>query len=63
VTAAVKHLESNFDDIRSEYFSVVLGQDLDNGSANKPLEPDYDVSSKGGEHAGEIVVSYCVVLT
>eukprot|EP00804_Cyclotella_cryptica_P029417 CCRYP_013356-RA/>CCRYP_013356-RA protein AED:0.33 eAED:0.40 QI:0/0/0/1/1/1/2/0/333 len=57
VSAAVHHLESNFDDIRAEYFSAVLGQgnhiDLDNGEVTKPLEPDYDVASKGGEHADE----------
>ena len=51
VTAAVQHVESNYDAIRSEYFSAVLGQgrdtNLDDGSALKPLEPDYDVATKG----------------
>ena len=55
ITSAVQHVESNYDDIKAEYFAAVLGQGtetnpLDN-NVSKPLEPDYDVSSKGGEHA------------
>ena len=55
ITSAVQHVESNYDDIRAEYFSSVLGQGNETNphddSVSKPLEPDYDVSSKGGEHA------------
>lgn len=62
VSDAVNHLESNFNDIRAEYFSAVLGQGnqivLDNGEVTKPLEPDYDVESKGVEHAGKTTMSF-----
>ena len=56
VSAAVAHLESNYHDIRSEYFAAVLGNSdqisLDeNDMKRRPLEPDYDVTSRGGEHA------------
>ncbi|KAL7534124.1 hypothetical protein ACHAXR_005652, partial [Thalassiosira sp. AJA248-18] len=61
VTSAVQHVESNYDAIRSEYFSAVLGQGNEtnphNGNVTKPLEPDYDVSSKGGEHAEDALHS------
>ena len=56
ITHAVEHIESNFNDIRAEYFDAVLGQsnviDPDKGVA-KPLEPDYDTATKGGEHADD----------
>jgi hypothetical protein len=61
VTAAVEYVESNFESIRAEYFASVLGQgnetDLDSGKVLKPLEPDYDVASKGGEHADDALHS------
>ncbi|KAL7554249.1 hypothetical protein ACHAWF_017670 [Thalassiosira exigua] len=61
VTAAVQHVEANFGAIRSEYFSAVLGQgrdtDPDRGDVSKPMEPDYDVASKGGEHAEDALHS------
>lgn len=64
ITAAVQHVESNYQAIRAEYFSAVLGQgreidpQSDDGVASKkPLEPDYDVSSKGGEHAEDALHS------
>ena len=45
----------NFGQIRAEYFHAVLGQgrgtDPHSDGVSKPLEPDYDVSRKGGEHA------------
>jgi hypothetical protein len=56
LSSAVSHLESNYDDIRSEYFAAVLGQGTVNdggGDPKRPLEPDYDVSSRGGEHASD----------
>lgn len=58
VSTAVSHLESNYHDIRSEYFAAVLGNSdqvsLDeNDIKRRPLEPDYDVSSRGGEHAND----------
>ena len=57
VTSAIQHVESNYEAIRSEYFAAVLGQGiettLDGKSRIKPLEPDYDVASKGGEHADD----------
>lgn len=60
VASAIRHVESNYDDIRSEYFAAVLGQgrstDLDNNDGSRkirPLEPDYDVSTRGGEHADD----------
>lgn len=52
-------MESNYGDIRSEYFAAVLGQRGTTTNADddyppeKPLEPDYDVSSRGGEHASD----------
>lgn len=60
LTSAVQHVESNYDAIREEYFSAVLG--LGNASpqnerVSNPLEPDYDVSSKGGEHAEDALHS------
>ena len=61
VTSAVEYVESNYESIRAEYFASVLGQgretDLDSGKVIKPLEPDYDVSSKGGEHADDALHS------
>lgn len=57
VSSAIQHVESNYDVIRAEYFSAVLGQgnetNLDANKKIKPLEPDYDVASKGGEHADD----------
>ena len=53
-------MESNYDDIRSEYFNAVLGQGNETNPHNnisKPLEPDYDVASKGGEHAEDALHS------
>ncbi len=61
ITSAVQLVESNFKSIRDEYFSAVLG--LGNGVRTgsdhvlKPLEPDYDVASKGGEHAEDALHS------
>ena len=56
ITHAVEHIETNFNDIKAEYFDAVLGQsnviDPDKGVA-KPLEPDYDTATKGGEHADD----------
>lgn len=53
----MQHVESNYDAIRAEYFSAVLGQgsetNLDTKKKIKPLEPDYDVVSKGREHADD----------
>ena len=61
VTAAVEYVESNYESIRAEYFASVLGQgkdnDLGSGKVMKPLEPDYDVASKGGEHADDALHS------
>jgi len=56
ITHAVEHVESNFNDIRAEYFDAVLGQSNEiNPSTGvaKPLEPDYDTATKGGEHADD----------
>ncbi len=57
VTAAVQHVESNYEAIKAEYFTAVLGQGRETNphsdNVSKPLEPDYDVASKGGEHADE----------
>lgn len=61
VTSAVQHVESNYDAIRAEYFSAVLGQGNETNphadNVSKPLEPDYDVASKGGEHAEDALHS------
>ncbi len=68
VTAAIQHVESNYSAIRSEYFSAVLGQGTETttailmnsgggGTISKPLEPDYDVSTRGGEHADDALHS------
>jgi len=55
ITHAVEHIESNFNDIRAEYFDAVLGQSNEinpNNGVAKPLEPDYDTATKG-EHADD----------
>lgn len=59
ITSAVQHVESNYDDIRQEYFSAILGQqqDTDDKNVSRPMEPDYDVASKGGEHADDALHS------
>lgn len=61
VAAAVRHVESNYSAIRSEYFSAVLGQgcetNLDNDDVAQPIEPDYDVAARGGEHAEDALHS------
>ena len=61
VARAIEYVESNYESIRSEYFTSVLGQgrdtNLDSGKVLKPLEPDYDVASKGGEHAASALHS------
>lgn len=57
IISAIEHLESNYNVIRSEYFAAVLGHgnetNLDTDKSIKPLEPDYDLASKGGEHADD----------
>jgi hypothetical protein len=61
VTSAIQHVESNYDAIKSEYFAAVIGHgnetSLDANKKIKPLEPDYDVASKGGEHASDALHS------
>ena len=55
VSAIVEQLEASFDDIKKEYMAAVVGAgtktDPDAGEVAKPLEPDYDVNVRGGEHA------------
>ena len=59
VTEVVKHLEDNYKAIKDEYISVVLGigtqtdMSLAKPKVNRPLEPDYDVNLRGGEHASD----------
>ena len=58
ITAAISHVEASYDVIRSEYFAAVLGKSdeisLDEDDVKRrPLEPDYDVTSRGGEHASD----------
>jgi aspartate beta-hydroxylase len=59
VTEVVKHLEDNYKAIKEEYMSAVLGigTQTDMSSlkpkVNRPLEPDYDVNLRGGEHASD----------
>ena len=55
VSAIVEQLEASFDDIKEEYMAAVIGAgtktDPDADAVSKPLEPDYDVNVRGGEHA------------
>jgi len=55
VSAIVEKLEASFDDIKEEYMAAVIGAgtktDPDAGAVSKPLDPDYDVNVRGGEHA------------
>ena len=59
ITSIVTHLESNYEIIKNEYISAVMGlgesTNLDprNPSVSKPLEPDYDVNQIGAEHASD----------
>jgi len=59
ITSIVQHLENNYDIIRKEYMSAVMGMgnetDMTVASpvVSKPLEPDYDVNVKGSEHASD----------
>ena len=59
ITSIVTHLESNYETIKNEYLSAVMGlgenTDLHSNrpSVSKPLEPDYDVNQIGGEHASD----------
>ncbi len=58
ITAAIQHVESNYAAIRSEYMSAVMGLNKNSGGIlTKPLEPDYDVSMRGGEHAEDALHS------
>ena len=54
VSSVVSRLEEGYDDIKSEYLEAVLGLGTtaadDDAPRKRPLEPDYDVSSGGGEH-------------
>lgn len=58
---AVEHVESHYESIREEYFAAVLGQgtstDPHSNVISKPLEPDYDLANKGGEHADDALHS------
>ena len=53
VSSVVSRIEEGYDDIKSEYLEAVLGLGTttdDDAPRKVPLEPDYDVSSGGGEH-------------
>ena len=54
VLKVIQHLESNYQIIKDEYMSAVMGihSSSQEGTAlPKPLEPDYDVNVQGSEHA------------
>ena len=59
VTSIVKHLEENYETIRDEYMSAVMGMgrttDMSSSKpqVSKPLAPDYDMNKKGAEHASD----------
>lgn len=59
VTEVVKHLEDNYKAIKEEYTSAVLGIGTKTDMSSlkpkviRPLEPDYDVNLRGGEHASD----------
>lgn len=55
LTAIVQHLEANYKVIREEYMSAVMGRRMGTKTdlTAPPLEPDYDVNVKGGEHSSE----------
>lgn len=65
ITRVVKHLEQNYETIKEEYMSAVMGtgrttdMSTDNPSVSKPLEPDYDVNKVGGEHASDKLHAGC----
>eukprot|EP00979_Chaetoceros_neogracilis_P008107 scaffold1786_cov163-Chaetoceros_neogracile.AAC.1 len=57
VTKVVQHLEANYETIKTEYLQAVMGMgnttDMtsEQPQVAKPLQPDYDINKKGGEHA------------
>ena len=57
VTRVLEVVEGALEDVRGEYLSAVVGQGTstnpDADAVKKPLEPDYDVISRGGEHASD----------
>lgn len=57
VAVAVERLEASYEDIRAEYMDAIMGSgistDPDADAFRRPLEPDYDVSIRGGEHAAD----------
>jgi len=66
VTGIVQLLESNFSSIKAEYLDAVMGinggdtkimapntEDDDDERRQSPLQPDYDVNKRGGEHASD----------
>lgn len=55
ISEIVETLEENYETILDEYKSAVLGMTTssDPDKVQKPLEPDYDVNAKGGEHADD----------
>lgn len=62
VSRVVRAVEDAFEDIRDEYLSAVVGNGtaIDPASDDRvapPLEPDYDVNQRGGEHASDALHS------
>lgn len=61
VSHAVRAIEDAFEDVREEYMSAVVGQGTSTdplaGKVRPPLEPDYDVNQRGGEHASDALHS------
>jgi len=62
VSHVVETVEEAFEDIRDEYLSAVVGRGsetdpLGDAGVSSPMEPDYDVNQRGGEHASDALHS------
>jgi len=59
VTKIVQHLEANYETIKKEYLQAVMGMGTTTDMTSqqpqvtRPLQPDYDINKKGGEHASD----------
>jgi aspartate beta-hydroxylase len=57
VSAVVGHVEKNFEHIKQEYLSAVMGISPSASSTAQPSDPmpgDYDLNGNGGDHAASL---------
>ncbi len=48
VQSVIEKVEANFEDIKAEYMSAVMG--VGHGAGPSPMQSDYDVAGKGADH-------------